>query len=291
MQKVLPARRASYASIFIETSFRTEDGEFQDVGRGTGFLKQVHGAPFLVTNWHVVTGRDPVDPANTLPDVQTSPTHQKIYLATKSNPEHFVPLGPVALYDTNGNANWAESSLGPARADVVAVPVSLPEDAITVFVDEFMANGAKALQPGLDVVIIGFPFYPDRHAFPIWKRAMIASEPAYTIEGKPMVYLDTPGRPGMSGSPVYFLSDGFLASKKTVRAIESLSAADAILDIEPSDLLRQTANLEFAGIYAGSLGDRDLEQLNLGRFFPRYHFDEIERNGRVGSNPYPPKFF
>ena len=45
--------------------------------------------------------------------------------------------------------------------------------------------------------------------FPIWKRGSIASEPEIPIDGKPMFYIDTATRQGMSGAPVFAQTSGF----------------------------------------------------------------------------------
>ena len=42
---------------------------------------------------------------------------------------------------------------------------------------------------------------------PICKSGLIASEPDIDQENKPIIWLDIASFPGMSGSPVYFISD------------------------------------------------------------------------------------
>jgi len=42
---------------------------------------------------------------------------------------------------------------------------------------------------------------------------MIATEPAYLAMGGPQILIDTPGAPGMSGSPVYRSGSGFAVNR------------------------------------------------------------------------------
>jgi hypothetical protein len=46
--------------------------------------------------------------------------------------------------------------------------------------------------------------------------------------------------------------------------------------------------LELAGVYAGSVGNKDLEKLQLGRVFPIDLVEGILRSGHRGINPFPP---
>jgi hypothetical protein len=46
--------------------------------------------------------------------------------------------------------------------------------------------------------------------------------------------------------------------------------------------------LELAGVYAGAVGNKDLEKLRLGRVFPVDLVENILRRGQRGFNPFPP---
>lgn len=284
---------ASFASVRIETYFKDENGKMRPVGTGTGFFIKLRDVTYLVTNWHVVTGRNSNQPQKLLPGYQTSPTHFQILRPRTSGPNNFQHCEFMPLYDDSTNPRWIESHLGPEMVDIAVIPCKLPQDAVAEYVDNVqIVENTVLLRPGLDVIIIGFPFGMDiENPFPIWKRAMIASEPRFTIKGKPYAFLDTPGRPGMSGSPVYTSANGFFTSAATAQALQSGNALDAIRSLDVNDMKAETTVLRFIGIYAGSLGDEKLDQLNLGRFFPSYHLNAIEKTGRLGTNPYPPIFF
>lgn len=293
------ANQASYGSTLIETFFKPKDGKMLSIGHGTGFFTKVGTFVFLVTNWHVLTNRDPNDAKKTLSQAE-SPTHIQLHLPRKDNPKHFVPTDYFPLYDEDRNPNWLEFSEGFELADIALLPGRFPEDAVCPLVEDFAPSKGTVLEPGLDVCLIGFPFGRNAtNPFPIWKKSMIASEPAYTIDGKPFAYLDTPGRPGMSGSPVYAISDAVLVSGGTHAAMAAVDAGEASaleliknLDVEEySDPKNRTRSLEFVGIYSGSLGDQALDQLNLGRFWSSAVLEDIKKNPVRGSNPFSPTFW
>lgn len=290
------ARTASYGSTLIETFFRSKEGEMLSIGIGTGFFSSILNVECLVTNWHVLTNRDPNDPNRTL-SVGDSPTHIRLHLPQNSNPKHFLPLHHISLYDENGNPKWLEGPEGFECADIALLPGSMPIESICPKVEDFAPPKGTVLEPGLDVCLIGFPFGRNKtNPFPIWKKAMVASEPAYTIDGKQFIFLDTPGRPGMSGSPVYAISDSILVSQKTHAALNRAtigmgSALDTIMDLDAEELANpqnRTRGLEFVGIYSGSLGDQSLDNLNLGRFWSSLILDDIKKSPIHGSNPVPP---
>jgi hypothetical protein len=293
------AKQASYGSTLIETFCKSNDGAMLSIGRGTGFFTKINTTVFLVTNWHVLTNRDPNDANKTLTRAG-SPTHIQLHLPRTENPKHFVPMDYFRLYDEGKNPKWLECSKGFEWADIALLPGLFPDDAVCPLVEDFAPFKGTVLESGLDVCLIGFPFGRNKtNPFPIWKKAMVASEPAYTIDGKPFAYLDTPGRPGMSGSPVYAISDQFLLSVGTHAAMAAAdagqaSALDVIRNIDPKELSNprnRTRGLEFVGIYSGSLGDQSLDQLNLGRFWSSAVLDAIKNDLARGSNPFPPEFW
>lgn len=293
------AKQASYGSTLIETFFKSNDGTMISISRGTGFFTKIDTIVCLVTNWHVLTNRDPNAPNKTLFQ-SDSPTHIRLHVARTENLNHFVPLEYFPLYDKDGKPNWLESSEGFGWADIALLPGRFPDDAICPLVEYFAPVKGTVLEPGIDVCLIGFPFGHNKtNPFPIWKKAMVASEPAYAIDGKPFAYLDTPGRPGMSGSPVYAISDAILVSDSTRAAMAArdagqISSLDMIMKLdegEISDPKNRTRGLEFLGIYSGSLGDQALDRLNLGRFWPSPVVEAIKKNPTRGSNPFPPDFW
>ena len=129
--------------------------------------------------------------------------------------------------------------------DVVALPLEHIQDAELYPINE-MGEVPMKVSIGIDAFILGFPFGVNVSAFPILKRASIASEPLVWVADQPRFYVDTASRPGMSGSPVIIRSWG------------SYTSEEGGLNIGPA------VSTRFIGIYSGRLGAEDELHAQLG---------------------------
>lgn len=92
--------RVTQSAVCIELFCKTQDGSPVSVSTGTGFLHNHRGRWFFITNWHVVTRRNPAKPSENLPrQNEGSPVAYRLHLARQSNPLHVVPTDFYALYD------------------------------------------------------------------------------------------------------------------------------------------------------------------------------------------------
>ena len=170
------------------------------LGTGTGFVVESGGAPFLITNYHVLAGRNPVtrqplDPNGALPE-------QVVILQNGQQLGSWFPtLEP--LFDTVGRPNWLELPDAPAqKIDVVALPLT-ELGGVKLYPYDHTAERKLIIQPTEQLSIIGFPF--GRAAggvFAIWTQGTVASEPDIDFDELPVVLVDSRTRPGQSGSPV-----------------------------------------------------------------------------------------
>jgi hypothetical protein len=264
---------ASYCSIYLQGIVNTIKGP-EPFGFATGFLYAgPNGTRWLVTNWHVVTGRRPDDPGSLVGGKPDSPSRLRF---TLHDPAGSAPqVMDLPLYDADG-PTWIEGDR-EGGVDLALVRLTDTPRFRLPFTQSFAPNSPIALEAGRDVVIVGHPFELGAHASSaIWKGAMVASGQDTSAERRPWILVDTPGTPGMSGSPVY---------NRTLLASERQTSRG-------SDTSSQTAKrimLELAGVYAGSVGNQDLEKLRLGRIFPIDLVEGILRRGQRGINPFPPK--
>jgi hypothetical protein len=119
---------------------------------------------------------------------------------------------------------------------------------------------------GNDLMIVGYPLSSyDGAMLPIWKRGSLATEPLAAVDGKPMFFVDAASTQGMSGSPV-------------VRRVFG-PAAMADLTIKGDAIVVD----EFVGVYAGRLGSKDLERVNLGYAWHGVLVDQIISGGVPGT--------
>jgi hypothetical protein len=177
-----------------------------DVGAATGFVVQLDGRSFLITNRHVCTGTDETGKSV----FATSAAHDELII------HHHVMghLGqwcqkPFPLYNLDGSHRWIEHPLGSV-IDVVALPLDpLPQDVQLYPLDLRLAETDLIPQPGMTSFIIGFPFgKTSGGCLPIWKTGHVASDPDINFESKPILLIDATTRSGMSGAPVVIRSTG-----------------------------------------------------------------------------------
>lgn len=171
------------------------------LGTATGFVVQKGTNNYLITNWHVVAGRNPetnqiISPSGDTPDALLIWHHGKQLGSWVRNKED--------LYDEKGTQRWIEH--GKKRAvDVVALPIKkVGYDDVTLYpFDLSLADTDMVPEVAMPVSIIGFPLgFTSAGFFPIWKTGHIASEPNIDYHGEPLFLIDATTRGGMSGSPV-----------------------------------------------------------------------------------------
>lgn len=291
---------ASRVAVCIELYSRDYSGNDRKIGSATGFFHRRWDRDFLITNWHVASGRNPDNPGELLSGYPDSPSSFQLYLPTGDDPNHFMPSELFSLYNS-GKPSWIETTLEGAttakRIDLVAIPFDFSDTKnppLIARVEEFAQSEKDGLRAGRDVVIVGYPFgIRPENPYPIWKRGFVASEPSILVAGQPKYYIDTPGRPGMSGSPVFMISKGIRVSKKThdLFAQDTKGAAlAAIRCLDAEDILNapEVNLMQFAGVYSGSVGDQVLDQLRVGVAWHAAMVDRLFTHPSEGSNPFPP---
>jgi len=172
------------------------------VGTATGFVVARGGRHFLITNWHVVSGRHP-ETRQPLLGNGAVPDQIRIYHHATKGLGVWI-LATDALLDGNGDPLWIEHPRG-SRVDVVALPIQEEPDIAFYPLDLALAETDMIPRPAMPVSIIGYPFGLAAGAgagFPIWKTGHIASDPDLDYDGKPTFLIDATTRGGMSGSPV-----------------------------------------------------------------------------------------
>lgn len=283
---------ATSCCVLIKQIVCTPSGD-RFYGWGTGFhYRDSNGQVWLVTNWHVVTGRIPSDPgciANK--NLPRSPYKLEILYPGPGYGEYLINI-EQPLYDNSWQPLWQEYKR-EVGVDLAAIPIHVPERSIITCINDFASEYTGLLTPGHDVVIIGFPIEQSRDMpFPIWKKAMISSEPLYTMYDQPQILLDLAGFPGMSGSPVYISQDGFSLSGDILDRIQRFdiqkdSALD-LINLIPTNKMGLAISLSFVGIYAGATGKLLGDNLSLGRMFHRSLLGLLIHRGTQGMNPFPP---
>jgi len=206
----------------------------QSLGTATGFVVESSGRHYLITNWHVVSGRHPetnaiVSSTGAVPD--------EIRIVHHGHTLGSWTVRTEPLQDENKNNLWLEHPYG-RQVDVVALPLQAIDDDVHIYpFDLSLADTDMIPQVAMPISIIGFPLgLASAGAFPIWKTGHIASDPDLDYNDLPAFLIDATTRGGMSGSPVVLRLLGGYSTR---------SGSIIMTQTRPSTL--------FLGVYSGRI--------------------------------------
>lgn len=248
----------SLASYYVEVFFN----EIK-LSNATCFFTKRNGTRYLITNWHVVSGKD-ADTMQCLNKNAAIPNKFHIYLPQKTDDnnanfdDEFIELD---LYDMDGNPVWHDMKRNGQMIDIAVIPLKDNIDKYILDIEdaEEPFNENISLRIADEIYVIGFPFGRIGGMLPIWKKASVASEPSLDLNDMPYFFADTATRSGMSGSPV------ILYEKRPVVIAESLHGKFS------------KYRTKLVGIYSGRIG-ADTENKNdaqLGRVWKAEMLDKI----------------
>lgn len=314
------------SSFFTEVYFFTRDAELDEeeglrLSEATSFGYLKEESVYLVTNWHVVSGKNSV--SGELLDQQhgSVPSHLKVHSYVQMTSGGlggdlpFSPLLPakfwLPLKNDEGIPIWLEHQRFGGRADIAVIPlgdilqykpvlsgghpeygsIETPLNSIENLSSARLnaVNDIReadiSLPVGESLFLVGYPFGRNSPSgpIPVWKQGTIASEPELWIDGIPMFFIDAATRPGMSGSPVVAKMFG------------------SYQNTEGATVVAGSASRRFVGVYSGRVpSDKDsvsssvtedieewIFKAQLGRVFPRTSVDEIISEGVSGKERLP----
>jgi len=272
----------------------------EKIAVGTAFIYLYDEKPYLITNWHNISGREP---SNLIPKHSQCALPKKISIEVplvSLNQETYSITWkehPVSLYRDNGDTPtesvWYEHPQHGYNVDVVAIPLDdeifsplksihyisdtqtnvIPrETAICAVNDPYIRLQKVLLLPSLDVFVLGFPIgMSGGEGFPVWKRGSIASEPDLNIDNLPKLLIDTATRKGMSGAPVFVQQRGDWLSEER--------------DMFGNPKKGQGLGRRFIGIYSGRVGCGEF-QAQLGIVWKASVIEEIIRSSTKGKSSF-----
>jgi hypothetical protein len=228
-------------------------------GLATGFIWEESGRSYLVTNWHVVTAKDPLtgkhlSPTAAEPDRLRILWHKRTDVSADSTGPR-VQLEETLRDDAN-RPRWLVHPRYGKKVDVAVIPVSVSDD-MQLFPINKLKSDDLAVAVGMDVFIIGYPYGLGAGELPVWKRGSIASEPEMLTDAQQHVLIDTASRPGMSGAPVIRRTYGSHLMKNG------------------SSMMGDPAKTQFLGVYSGRLTSTDPLDAQLGMMWPAALLSEI----------------
>jgi hypothetical protein len=228
----------------------------KEIGDATGFIWKNGEQHYLITNWHVVTGRNAQtgkQAATARPSMIHAMFNTRIMNFGKQPWE-------IAIRDEDDRPLWLAHPQRQRGSDVIAIPLPIRGDDPIVKmypINTLKSEADLAIRIGMDVFVLGYPFGTAPPGFPVWKRGSIASEPDLTRIGAGYMLVDTASRPGMSGAPVirrswgtHLLEDNAISSDSTPQS-------------------------KFIGVYSGRLHTKDKTDAQIGMVWPVEDIQEI----------------
>ena len=248
IQIINPIDILGQTSFYVETFF---DDTY--VTNATAFFYKHGDEIYLVSNWHIFSGRISIPDSNGI----YQPNHEQMAIPNKIKvwvhgwdfhgkkyPDYPI-CWEFPIIDQDNNNLYIEKQLKDGTyIDVAMLPIKnkfihngkdygIPICVNNAIPPEF--ENQYTLHPTDDIYIIGFPFGNLNHQYmPIWKRGSIAQD--LRIQNY-RYYIDTATRSGMSGSPIY----------RIITDINSLLKSEKG-QIMHSELVYKA---EFIGIYSG----------------------------------------
>lgn len=217
-------------AIYIELQVKDKirEGIFLTISNATGFLYCLDDRVFLVTNWHVLSGKNFIDNhySNELLNADSAIPEFILFHSRDLSQEWRLPL-----FDEGGATKWHFSRT--QDIDIAFIELSQSDCAVLRQLgwDAPISNdlGLQDLAMSVcdDVFVVGYPFGKRAsigYLAPIFKRGTLATSLNLSyLENRPSFIVDTTSRPGMSGSPVvairngsYWLENGSLIVNGTI---------------------------------------------------------------------------
>ena len=218
------------------------------IGSATAFFWRYAGRTHLVSNWHVFSGREPISGQPKDQKFGAVPDMVQVRGVFGDNLNESFEL-TVDLMDDKGMPLWWQHKTFGQRADVAVLNlnrIGYENDTLARIpcLNEAPQVTDMMSQVGHDLFVLGFPLgILKTGMFPIWKRATIATEFGYPINGMPCFLLDTATREGMSGAPV--IQRANMYEKRGGGAILAGPLVTQVLGI-------------YSGRYVGELGEAQL---------------------------------
>ena len=184
------------------------------LSHATGFIYSYKNKNYLITNWHVLSGRN-AETENPLDKNQSIPNNLTIYptIAESNRCRRLTEGIKINLQREDDSYLWLEHPEFSNNVDVAAIEIPNHDYQGLVNINSVI-NETVSFETYIaqDVFILGYPLeYYLIRGFPIWKRGTIATPPMFNVSDLPKYLIDTATRSGMSGSPVFasFLNNRF----------------------------------------------------------------------------------
>lgn len=250
------------------------------IGNGTGFFYAASEEDvYFVTNWHIVTGRNPENP--NISENGAIPVSLRCWLHKKLEQDNVISRNQLLEFDIpinneEGNdPNWFEHPDHAYGVDVVAIDLDRKQleqnFRFNILSDYNGFQEAYSPNPMDNVFVIGYPLglSAGNRVLPLYKRGSIASEP---IVDSNLIFIDCRTNKGLSGAPVIVRHDG-------------IWNPEGGNQMTGNTIIGSVTN--FIGVYSGRLikigTDKKEEISEIGRVWKKALLDEIIEKKTKGT--------
>lgn len=276
MDVTIPDYATRFDTLSLSVCLLSLEGVGSTPRQATGFFWRRSNQVFLFTNWHVVTGINPLDGKSSsgwCPENLVVDCFSKISPGGPELKNSLAIQFRVQLYEEFHKPFWVEHRMRIEwGVDLVALDITSKLQNEVFCVNDY--NFAKLFHfVGSDMFVVGHPRpkadsrYPV--SFPIWKRGSIASELMVPFDMRPAFLIDSRTSRGMSGSPA------------VARVFGPAVLADGTTKYDSVIIS------EFMGVYSGRLHD-DENNASLGLVWHRNLIDQLLADPKAASREWVP---
>lgn len=275
--QLLTVDQCSLYSVFIEAIATNKIDAISDAASAsaTGFIYQYQGNDYLVSNWHVFSGRHAITKKELDETNLSLPDKIRVYFPEEGKQGATIKKEYPLKNPLNNTYCWFEHPL-ENQIDVGVLPIKIePKSAIYPINQVNASRGINAFPTdfyvGQEVFVFGFPLgLKGSGGFPIWKRASIATEPYLPLNGENQkILIDTATREGMSGSPVMVVGS---------------PGCEVLFDGKKQPINIRSSKL-FLGIYSGRILGTDEFAAQLGVVWKEQVIKEIIKAKKAYIEP------
>ena len=211
---------------------------------------------YLVTNYHVAYGRNPITNKPIMVNAAL-PNRLVIYYISKEGRQ----LTYYIKFDEFENP-FKYIKKKNRTVDIAVCPLKdfngVAINEVCCLFPEIEYRENITLEITEELFVLGYPKGISALYTPIWKKASVASEPEVPIDEMACFYIDSSTRDGMSGAPVIFYNKN-----------GQCKTTDVLFQISNSKIFK------FEGIYSGRDSNQELGITQLGVVWKKELIDEI----------------
>ncbi|PUA26690.1 MAG: hypothetical protein B0W54_23420 [Cellvibrio sp. 79] len=244
--------------------------ECAQLGTATGFFIRSNEQWYLVTNWHVFSGRKP-DTGQPRHPSGAVPSFCDYYATALLNDKlvwkkYTLELGSEA----DDSIAWYEHPVHGQLVDVAVIRIENVCEPARDILDSGGHDPMMFIDLGADLFLPGFPLGLSANGLmPIWKRASLASSLEFGHSMTTFFFVDTATREGMSGSPCFAISNW---------RHYSLTGEGAKMKIIDNPM-----SWRFLGVYSGRFNPSDNFEAQIGKVWRENLVFEIISSKKKGS--------